>query len=83
MRISQEVYRHLQLHIRFVTRAQGSYNTTNSRTNTTVNTTSDANTLVIPPVQSIASWAEGAATSRIGANGDCGTATATGSGTFL
>jgi hypothetical protein len=37
--------------------------------------------LVIPPVQSIATWAEGAATSRIGANGDCGTATATGSGT--
>jgi hypothetical protein len=60
----------------------GSYNTTNSRTNTTVNTTSDAKTLVIPPVQSIASWAEGAATSRIGANGDCGTATATGKGTF-
>jgi hypothetical protein len=59
----------------------GSYNTTNSRTGITVNTTSDGNTLVIPPVQSIATWAEGAATSRIGANGDCGTATATGSGT--
>jgi hypothetical protein len=58
----------------------GSYSTTNSRTGITVSTTSDANTLVIPPLQSIASWAEGAATSRIGANGDCGTATATGSG---
>jgi hypothetical protein len=58
----------------------GHYETTNSRTGITVSTTSDANTLVIPPVQSIATWDEGADTKRIGANGDCGTATATGSG---
>jgi hypothetical protein len=60
----------------------GSYNTTNSRTGTTVNTTSDANTLVIPPVQSIATWDEGAATKRIGVNGDCGTATAINCGSY-
>jgi hypothetical protein len=58
----------------------GHYETTNSRTRKTVSTTSNVNTVVIPPVQTIATWDEGADTKRIGANGDCGTATATGSG---
>lgn len=57
----------------------GVYNTTNSRTGTTVNTTSNANTLVIPPVQTMSEDQLGK-TVHFGASGDCGTATATGSG---
>ena len=57
----------------------GSYNTKNSRLGVTVNTTSNASTLVIPPVQKIAESDLGS-TKMFGKIGDCGTATATGSG---
>jgi hypothetical protein len=61
----------------------GSYTSNNQRVAIySFTTTSDGNTLVIPPVQSIATWAEGAATKRIGANGDCGTATAINCGSY-
>jgi hypothetical protein len=67
---------------------KGEYGSTNSRdgdysfTAKSIDTKNSdgTNTLVIPPLQKIDSWAQGAATSRIGDNGDCGTATATGSG---
>jgi hypothetical protein len=59
----------------------GTYTSNNQRDATcSFKTTSNATTLVIPPVQTIATWAAGADTKRIGANGDFGTATATGSG---
>jgi hypothetical protein len=67
---------------------KGEYGSTNSRDadysftakSTDTKNSDGTNTLVIPPLQKIDSWAQGAATSRIGDNGDCGTATATGSG---
>jgi hypothetical protein len=63
----------------------GSYSTTNSRTKTTVSISSDATHLVIPLTQTMSTLGGTAAanygTSRFGSNGDCGTATATGSGT--
>ena len=67
----------------------GNYESKNQRDATySFKTTSGANTLVIPPLQSITalggSVAANFGTSRFGANGDCGTATATakGDGTY-
>lgn len=54
----------------------GTYTTKNSRTKVTLGTTSNANALVIPPVQTMDATGIGS-TFNFGAIGDCGTATAT------
>ncbi|MCH4147788.1 MAG: hypothetical protein LKG25_05365 [Prevotella sp.] len=52
----------------------GSYTSYNQRNATSLTTTSNANTLVIPPYQTMATLGS---TTHFGAAGDCGTATAT------
>jgi hypothetical protein len=57
----------------------GSYNTTNCRTGISVNTSSDAEIIVIPPIQT-RTIAQIGTTTNFGEIGDCGTATATANG---